>query len=111
MVAGDVLSTGYQQATIPVADPQAFGALRGAIESAFSSTRVADFLKSLEGARLRIRDFEIVIGKGMLGSKAQGEYTRLGDGDQGQIREFYLAALEHVAPELRQKFFKLYAYY
>ena len=105
------MSTGYQQAAIPVADPQAFGVLRSAIESCFSSARVAEFLKSLERARLRIRDFEIVLGKGMLGAMAQGEYTRLGNGDQGQIREMYLAALEHVAPELRQKFFKLYAYY
>ena len=33
------------------------------------------------------------------------------NGDQGQIREFYLASLERVAPELRTEFFKLYAYY
>ena len=105
------MSTGYQQAAIPVADPQAFSAVRAAIESSFSSTKVPDFLKSLERARLRIRDFEIVLGKGMLGPKAQVEYKSLGNGDQGMIREFYLAALEHVAPELRQKFFKLYAYY
>jgi hypothetical protein len=65
----------------------------------------------LERAKLRIRDFEIVLGKGMLGSKIRDEYSRLGNGDQGQIRELYLAALEHVAPELREKFFKLYAYY
>jgi len=36
---------------------------------------------------------------------------KLGNADQGQIREFYLASLERVTPELRQKFFKLYAYY
>jgi hypothetical protein len=35
----------------------------------------------------------------------------LGNADQGQIREFYLASLEKVAPEVRQRFFKLYAYY
>jgi hypothetical protein len=105
------LNQGYQQAAIPVADPQAFGTVRTAIESSFAAGKVADFLKSLERARLRIRDFEVVLGKGMLGPQAEGEYTRLGNGDQGQIRELYLAALEHVAPELRQKFFKLYAYY
>ena len=38
-------------------------------------------------------------------------YQQLGNADQGQIREFYLASLERVPPELRQKFFKLYAYY
>ncbi len=101
----------YQQAAIPVADPQSFGMVRAAIESSFAPARVSTFLKSLERAKLRVRDFEIVLGKGMLGSTVQSEYTRLGHGDQGMIREFYLAALEHVAPELREKFFKLYAYY
>jgi hypothetical protein len=47
----------------------------------------------------------------MLGAAAAAQYNRLGNGDQGQIREFYLASLEEVAPELRTKFFKLYAYY
>ena len=105
------MNQGYQQATIPVSDPQTFGAVRSAIESSFAATKVADFLKSLDRASLRIRDFEIVLGKGMLGPQAKGAYTQLGNGDQGMIRELYLAALEHVAPELRQKFFKLYAYY
>ena len=106
-----VRSEGYQQPVLPVADPQAFGAVRSAVETSFSEGKVASFLKSLDRAKLRIRDFEIVLGKGMLGTKVQGEYTRLGNGDRGQIRELYLAALEHVAPELRQKHFKLYAYY
>ena len=48
---------------------------------------------------------------GILGALTAAEYNRLGNGDQGQIREFYLASLEKVAPELRTKFFKLYAYY
>jgi hypothetical protein len=106
-----VRSEGYQQPVLPVADPRAFGAVRAAVETSFSEVKVAGFLKSLDRAKLRIRDFEIVLGKGMLGSNVQDEYTRLGNGDQGQIRELYLASLEHVAPELRQKYFKLYAYY
>ena len=36
---------------------------------------------------------------------------KLDNSDQGQIRELYLASLERVAPELREKFFRLYAYY
>ena len=70
-----------------------------------------DFLKSIERAGLRIRDFEAVLRKGILGAPTANEYSRLGNGDQGQIREFYLASLEKVAPETREKFFKLYAYY
>jgi hypothetical protein len=101
----------YQKPELPVADPQAFSAVRQAIESAFAATGVTQFLKSIERAGLRIRDFEAVLRKGILGTLAAGEYSRLGNGDQGQIREFYLASLEKVAPELRTKFFKLYAYY
>jgi hypothetical protein len=105
------LSSMYQQPVLPISDPQTFSAVKNAIESSFSAGHVADFLKSLERSKLRIRDFEDVLGKGNLGSATAAAYSRLGDGDQGQIRELYLASLEQVAPELREKFFKLYAYY
>jgi hypothetical protein len=105
------LSTGYQQAVLEVADPQTFGAVRAAIESAFSPARVADFLKSLERVGLRVRSFESVLKAGRLGSSTAVEYGKLGNSDQGQIREFYLASLEKVAPDVREKYFKLYAYY
>ena len=105
------MSALHEQAVIPVADPQAFGAVRAAIESAFSPATVPNFLKSIQRAGLRIRDFELVLRKGLLGAPTTDKYSHLGNGDQGQIREFYLARLEKVAPELRAKFFKLYAYY
>jgi hypothetical protein len=35
----------------------------------------------------------------------------LSNGDQGQIREFYLASVEKVELKLRDKHFKIYAYY
>ena len=100
-----------EQGVIPVTDPENYGAVRAAIEAAFSASRVKDFLKSMAQAGLRIRDFELVLRKGILGAPTASEYNRLGNGDQGLIREFYLASLEKVAPELRTKFFKLYAYY
>jgi hypothetical protein len=105
------LSTMYEQAVLSVEDPQRFGAVRAAIESSFSSSQVAGFMKSLQRGSLRIRDFETVLRKKMLGEPAIAEYEQLGNSDQGQIREYYLASLEQVDPELRQKFFKLYAYY
>ena len=105
------MSSMYQKPELQVVDPQSFGAVKTAIESSFSSNRAPDFFKSLSSAGLRVRDFESVLGKGLLGAATVGEYGRLGNADQGQIREFYLASLEHVAPELREKFFKLYAYY
>ena len=98
-----------EQGVIPVADPKNYGAVHAAIEAAFSAAGVKDFLKSMQRGGLRIRDFELVLRTGILG--AETEYGRLGNGDRGQIREFYLASLERVAPELRAKFCKLYAYY
>jgi hypothetical protein len=105
------LSALHEQAVIPVADPEAFGVVKAGIETAFSPARVEDFLKATARAGLRIRDFELVLRKGLLGAPVAGEYSRLGNADQGQLREFYLASLEQVAPELRTRYFKLYSYY
>ncbi len=101
----------YQQAAIPVSDPETFGAVQGAIDKSFSATGIKDFLKSLDRANLRIREFEQVIEAGKLGPDSAANYAKLDDADQGQIRELYLASLEKVPVELRNKFFKLYAYY
>jgi hypothetical protein len=100
-----------EQGVIPVADPQNYGAVQSAIEAAFSAAKVQDFLKSMQRSGLRIRDFEQVLDKGILGASTATEYKRLDNGDQGQIREFYLASLEEVSLVLRKKFFRLYAYY
>ena len=105
------MSTTYEKPVMPVEDAQVFNAVKAAIESSFSSSKAADFFKSLSRAGLRVRDFETVLKQGLLGASTEGQYNSLGNGDQGQIRELYLASLERVAPELREKFFKLYAYY
>ena len=101
----------YQQATIPVSDPATFGAVQGAIDKSFSSTGIKDFLKSLDKGNLRIREFEQVLASGKFGPSTASEYAKLGNADQGQIRELYLASLEKVPGDLRDKYFKLYAYY
>ena len=101
----------YEQALLSIENPQSFGVVHAAIGSSFSSSSVATFLKTLEREGLRIRDFETVLRKKILGEQAATEYANLGSADQGQIREFYLASLEQVDPALRRKFFKLYAYY
>ncbi len=101
----------FEQPILPIADPTNYNAVRSAIEGSFSSGKVESFLKSMTRISLRIRDFEGVLAGGLLGDKARGQYASLGNADQGQIRELYLASLERIAPELRQKYFKLYAYY
>ena len=101
----------YEQAVIAVSNPEAFGTVRQAIESSFSSGKVAGFLSSLQSDKLRIREFEEVLRAGKFGPAAAAEYGKLNDGDQGMIRELYLSTLEKVDPELRRRFLKVYAYY
>ena len=101
----------FEQATIPVQDEQTFAAVKQAIDQAFAQTAVAAFLRRVESAKLRVRQFEAVLAHGFLGPQAQKSYAALGDADRGQIRELYLRQVERVAPEIRQKFFRLYASY
>ncbi len=101
----------FEQPVLEIVNPETFQSVRSAVESCFSQARVADFLKSLSRAGVRIRSFEDVLSHGLLGAKVKPEYQSLTNADQGQIREFYLATLEKIDPALRQRFFKLYAYY
>ena len=101
----------FEQATIPIQDEATFGAVKQAMDEALSSTRVEGFLRRVAGAKLRVRQFEAVLAHGFLGSAAQTAYGQLGDADRGQVREQYLRRVEQVAPEVRQKFFRLYAGY
>jgi len=101
----------FEKPVLPVADPVRYGAVRAAIENAFSSDTVTQFLRSLERNGLRIRQFEEIMGEELLGKLTRAQYSALENADQGQIREFYLASLEKVSVELRNRFFKLYAYY
>jgi hypothetical protein len=101
----------YQQVAIPVADQATFGAVQSAIDKSFSAAGIKDFLKSLDRSNLRIREFEQVAKAGKLGPDTAANYAKLNDGDQGMIRELYLASLEKVPMDLRDKYFKLYAYY
>ena len=101
----------FEQASIPVRDEATFADVRQAIDQALAPTGAGSFLKRLEGAKLRVRQFEAVLAHGFLGAQAQKSYATLGDSDRGQIREHYLRQVERVNPEVRQKFFRLYASY
>jgi hypothetical protein len=101
----------YERAPMPVVDEHTFAKVRAAVENAFAASNVTAFLKSLQRDNLRIREFETVLEAGKLGQQTAVDYSQLAHGDQGQIRELYLAQLEQVELPLRDKFFKLYAYY
>jgi hypothetical protein len=47
----------------------------------------------------------------MFGADSQAYYTAMAISDRGLIREEYLSLVERVAPELREKYMKIYAYY
>jgi hypothetical protein len=101
----------FEQAVIPIQDEKTFAEVRQALDRAFASAQVAGFLKKVGGAKLRVRQFEAVLASGLLGAQAQKSYGVLGDADRGQIREQYLRRVEQVPPDVRQKFFRLYASY
>ncbi len=101
----------YERPAMDIVDLPTFNTVKQAIQSAFAPATVESFLKSLERDNIRIRNFEAVLHGGKLAASTEAEYNKLGNGDQGQIREFYLASLEKVELPLRDKFYKLYAYY
>src|SRR5439155_15535890 len=110
----------FQQAAINVEKEREFRQLRAAIERALLPEAAERFLKLLDRANIRIRDFD-----GILAARALEEavkpvesatgawklYQALTVSDQAQIREFYLSRIEETDAHLRHKFKKLYQYY
>ncbi len=101
----------FEQAVLPIQDETTFTAVRGSMERSFASGAVERFLRGVSRAGLRARQFEAILAEGLLGPEAQTAYAALGDSDRGHVREQYLGLVEKVAPELRQRFLKVYAYY
>jgi hypothetical protein len=112
------MTVAFEQAAIKIEKAEEFGQLQSAIEEAFSPEKVKRFLKSLQRARIRIRDFDAVVilhaleaATGRADFRARRLYGSLTLSDQAQMREFYLSKLETVDQALRHKFKKLYQYY
>jgi len=101
----------FEQAVLPVQDEKTFAEVHVALEEAFAPAHVADFLRRVQRARLRARQFEAVLAEGLLGADTSARYAALSDSDRGQIRERYLSMVERVDPAIRAKFLKVYAYY
>ena len=101
----------FEQATIAVRDEQGYAQLNAKIDAVFDARDVDVFLDRVTRARLRIRDFESVLKRGLLGKESVALYEALPVSDQGLTRERYLRLVEKVPLELRQRYFKAYAYY
>src|SRR5215469_8409797 len=101
----------FEQAAIAVQDEQGYAKFHALMDSIFDARDVEVFLNRVRRSGLRIRDFESVLRRGLLGKEAPGLYDALPVSDQGLTRERYLRLVEKVPVELRQRYFKAYAYY
>jgi hypothetical protein len=101
----------FEQAAIAVRDEQGFRKLHALIDAAFDARDVELFLNSVSRKKLRVRDYEEILKRGLLGKDAVALYGALPVSDQGLTRERYLRLVEKVPLELRQRYFKAYAYY
>ena len=101
----------FEQAAIAVRDEKGYAQFNALIDAAFNTREVETFLDRVTGSRLRVRDFEGVLNRGLLGKPAIALYQALPVSDQGLTRERYLRLVEQVPAELRQRYFKAYAYY
>jgi DNA-binding transcriptional ArsR family regulator len=111
----------FQQAGIGVEKREEFAQLHSALERIFAADAVEKYLRLLRSKGVPIRDFDRVLREKLLeqtdqalgksGRSARQWYDALSVGDQAQVREFYLTALEAVDLPLREKFKQLYRYY
>ena len=101
----------FEQAVFAVQNEPQFQQLSSRIDAAFAVNRADLFLASVAGKKLRVRQFEQILAAGLLGQDSAQMYAALPVSDQSLIREKYLARIEKVPGELRQRFLKLYAYY
>jgi hypothetical protein len=101
----------FEQAAIAVTDQQGYAQLHAFLDAAFDARDVEVFLNRVSKAKLRIRDYEGVLQRGLLGKEAIGLYQALPVSDQALTRERYLRLVEAVPLELRQRYLKVYAYY
>ena len=101
----------FVQTVLPIDDEVRFAGVKASLEPLFTEGHVAAFLKQVQRAGLRVRDFEGLLQRGALGKATAEAYRGMSDSDRGQTRELYLSLVEQVGPELRGKFLKVYAYY
>jgi hypothetical protein len=101
----------FEQAAIAVQDEQGYAQLHACIDAVFDARDVEVFLSRVGRSKLRVRDFEGVLNRGLLGKEAAGVYAVLPVSDQALTRERYLQQVETVSPELRQRYLKVYASY
>ena len=106
----------FEQAVLKVEREREFSELKNVIGRAFAADQAESLLKRLAREKVRVRDWDSVLARGVLDNgnsavSARELYASLALSDQAQIREFYLFQVEEVSPKLRARFHQLYQYY
>jgi len=101
----------FEQAAIAVQDEQRYAQLHALMDAAFDARDVEIFLNRVRKSKLRIRDYETILSRGLMGKEAIAFYRTLPVSDQALTRERYLRLVEAVPLELRQRYLTVYAYY
>jgi hypothetical protein len=113
--------TGYQQPKLEIQAKPVYEVLHAALERLFAPAAEGRLLRKLDSRGLKARDFEQLLATKVLeqlderlagsGKTASQYYAELPVPDRGQLREFYLTAIEAVDPGLRKKYAKIYRNY
>jgi hypothetical protein len=101
----------FQQAAIAVVNGEVYQQLHALLDAAFAERDVDVFLHRVRRSGLRIRNYEGVLERGLLGKLAASLYRDLPVSDQAQTRERFLQMVEAVSPELRQRYAKVFTQY
>jgi len=101
----------FEQAQIAVQDVERYQKIQDRLGVAFSTAEVEVYLNRVRRSGLKVRDFETILKRGLLGKTTEADYLALTVSDQALTRESYLALLEKVEFKLRQRYAKIYAYY
>ena len=101
----------FEQAGIAVQDEKIYAELHAKIDAAFAASDVEVFLNRVIRNKMRVRDFEGILNRGLLGKESIALYNALPVSDQGLTRERYLRLVEAVPADLRQRYLMAYAYY
>ena len=72
----------FEQVAIAVQDEQGFARLHALIDAQFDARDVEVFLNRVKKSKLRIRDYEGILGRGLLGKEAIALYQALPVSDQ-----------------------------
>jgi len=80
----------FEQAAIAVQDEQGYAQLQALIDAAFDARDVEVFLSRMGRSKLRIRDFEGALQRGLLGKEAAGLYRALPVSDEKISFEYML---------------------